>query len=313
MFWLAGCGASHTQSGRPSADQSNPAGASNPADQSNSAGETAQSPPNGAPAPDNDDDAWRIRVITTAGDELWSFTEYELSSSLHPARIGTVAYVYSTINNWPTARFYAAEGHIIEEILLIAEALENMQTVTFRAEDGYEVSLTREQLLAPQYFFPHVSESDAGAAPVRPMIAYRWRAGANDLSEIRDEKPALIFGQTNPSQHTNPAFVIGVTEIVVDSAPSETWPVASAFPLPGPIPVGETVKLQHPSFGLVKLHYTLDGSDPTPLSSMYNPSTFQPELNLPIPIAEPTTIKVIVTGFGRNDSEIAVFEFWPAP
>ena len=69
------------------------------------------------------------------------------------------------------------------------------------------------------------------------------------------------------------------------------------------------MKLQHPYFGLVKLHYTLDGSDPTHMSPMYNPSTYQLELNIPIPITAPTVIKVLATGYGKNDSEIAVFEF----
>jgi hypothetical protein len=44
---------------------------------------------------------------------------------------------------------------------------------------------------------------------------------------------------------------------------------------------------------------------------MYNISTYQPELNVPIPITEPTVIKVLVRGYGMNDSEIAVFEFTP--
>ena len=256
-------------------------------------------------------DAWRIRVISADGEEFWSFTEADLAR-LPAEESGAFAHAYSTINNWPTARFYAAEGFSIDRILHIAGVHGVAQTVTFRAEDGYEISLTREQLLGAQYFFPHVRESDYGALPVVPIISYRWRDGTDDLGEIREERPTLIFGQRNPFEHTNPAFVVGVVEIIVDSAPSETWQMAGTFPLPGPIAGDDTVKLQHPSFGMVKLHYTLDGSDPTPLSTMYNPSTFQLELNQPISITEPTTIKVLVTGFGRNDSEIAVFEFWPA-
>jgi len=267
----------------------------------------------GSSEPDTAGDSsetWRIKVINTTGDELWSFTESELNANPH-GQAGAFAGVYSTINNWPTARFFAAEGYSIEGILLAAGVLDVARTITFRSEDGYEVKLTREQLLSPQYCFPEVGENDNGAIPVKPIIAYRWREGSSDLNEIRDDNPTLIIGQINPFQHTNPAFVIGVAEIVIDEAASETWPMASTFPLPGPIAIGETVNLQHPSYGLVKLHYTLDGSDPTPLSVMYNPSTYQLELNRPITITEPTTIKVLVTGFGKNDSEIAVFEFMP--
>jgi len=256
------------------------------------------------------DDTWRIIIIDTGGVELWSFTEAELSR-LPSATDFAFTHVYSTINNWPNTRFYVADGYRIESILAAAGALDGVQTFTFRSTDGYEVSLTREQLLSSQYYFPQAGENDSGAIQVFPIITWSWRDGTDDMSAIRDDKPMLIFGQRNPFEHTNPAFVEALSEIIVDYSPSLTWPMASTFPGPGQITTGDTVNLQHPSYGLVKLHYTLDGSDPTPLSAMYNPSTYQPELNRPITITEPTIIKVLVTGYGRNDSEIAVFEFTP--
>lgn len=286
----------------------------NPSDPSVSSGDSSAPSslsPTSSPANATiSDSSWRIKVTNTEGTELWSFTEAELKH-IPPERAGAFAHVYSSINNWPTSRFYAADGYQIENILFAAEALDIAQTIKFRAADGYEVSLTRDQLLSQQYYFPKVGEDDSGAVPVYPIIAYRWREGTDNINEIRNEKPLLIFGQRNPFEHTNPAFIEEIVEIVIDTNPSETWSIAGTFPLAGPIAEGETVKLQHPDLGRVKLHYTLDGSDPTPLSTMYNPSTYQPELNRPIPITEPTTIKVLVTGFGKNDSEIAVFEFVP--
>jgi len=266
---------------------------------------------NGQADPEEDPNAWRIYIRDPDGAELWSFSEAGLER-LSSDRVGAFSLVYSTINNWPTTRFYAARGYSIIDILTVAGLFETAQTVTFRSEDGYEANLTREQLLSPRYFYPHVGESDIGAEPVLPIIAYNWRDGTDDLSEIREDKPLLIFGQRNAFEQTNPAFVVGVFEIVVDTAPSVVWPAAGTFPQPGPVAADEPVKLQHASFGLVKLHYTLDGSDPTPLSKVYNPSTFRPEMTVPIPVTEPVTIKVLVTGFGKNDSEIATFEFWPA-
>jgi len=267
--------------------------------------------PSGSPSAGESGDAWRIRVVDTAGAELWSFTESELMA-LPDGQDGVFAHVFSTINNWPTVRFYAVEGYSVIRILQAAGVYDTVQTVTFRSHDGYEIGLTREQLLRPQFYYPDAGEGDRGSVQVQPVIAYRWRAGSDDMAEVRDDDPALIIGQRNPFEQTNPAFVEGVAEIVVDFSPSESWQMAGTFPMPGPIAADDTVKLQHQFFGLVKLHYTLDGSDPTPLSQVYNPSTFRPELTVPIPIIEPTTIKVLVTGFGRNDSEIAVFEFWPA-
>ena len=257
------------------------------------------------PGGDECADVWRVSVVGPGGEEVRSLTETELASET----TGLFAYVYSTINNWPSPRFYVAEGYKAEDLLKAAGLYETAQTVTFRGEDGYEVSLTREQLLAAQYSYPHPGESLDGATPVYPILAFRWREGADDMDSLREDRPSLIIGQRNPFEHTNPAFVVGVTEIIVSGEPCQVWPMASTFPLPGSIAEGETVKLQHPDFGLVKLYYTLDGSEPTALSAMYNPSTYQPELNVPIPITGQTLIKVLVSGYGKLDSEIAVFEF----
>ena len=258
----------------------------------------------------DDEDAWQIRVVDMSGGELWRFTEKELIAAGQD-RIDAFTHVYSTINNWPSTRFLVADGYSVISILKIADALDTAQTITFRAVDGYEASLTREQLFAEQYYFPQAGNNEYGAEPVIPIITYRWREGTIDLSELRDDKPTLIFGQRYMAEHTNPAFVEEVAEIVIDTTPSETWAAASTFPLPGPITEGETVKLQHQFYGIVKMFYTLDGSDPTTASKMYNPSTYQPELNVPILIPEHTIIKVLVTGYGKNDSEIATFEFDP--
>jgi len=266
-------------------------------------------PPEPPAGPVDDPDAWRINVVSVSGDVLWSFTEGDLRR-LPPEQACDFTHAYSTINNWPTALFYAADGYSIEGILRAAGVYDIAQTITFRAPDGYEASLTREQLLSPQFFYPNVSENENDAAPVKPIIAYRWRERTENLSEIYENKPTLIFGQRNPFEHTNPAFVVNVAEIIIDERPCDIWQEASTFPLQGAIASGETVKLQHPSYGLVKLFYTLDGSEPTVFSTMYNPSTYQPELNVPIPITERTVIKVLVTGYGKLDSEIAEFEFW---
>ena len=257
-----------------------------------------------------DGDAWRIQVVSAAGEELWSFTEAGLSL-LPVEQAESFSHIYSTVNNWPAASYYAADGYSVRGILKAAGVHDTIQMITFRAADGYEVSLTRDQLFSQQYYFPHVGEDDGMAEPVLPVIAFRWREGTDDIYGVREDKPCFIFGQRTPSEHTNPAFVVGVTEIIVDDGQCAQWPPATTFPDEGTIGDGETVKLQHPFFGLVKMYYTLDGSEPTMCSPMYNPSTYQTELNKPIPVAEPVTIKVLVTGYGRNDSEIAVFEFWP--
>ena len=263
-----------------------------------------RSPAAGEPAADSS----RIRVLSKSGVEIWSFSE-ETLSELAVVQDIVFTHIYSTINNWPSVRFYAAEGYKIENILKNAGVFDKAQTITFRSADSYEISLTREQLLSSQYYFPNVGDNRAGAKKVFPIIAFRWREGTDNIGDVREDKPLLIFGQREFTEHTNPAFIIGLAEIIVDEEPCERWSAPSAFPLPGPIAAGETVKLQHADYGLVKLYYTTDGSDPTMQSSMYNPSTYQPELNRPIMMNEPVVIKAIAVGYGREDSEIAVLEY----
>lgn len=248
--------------------------------------------------------------ITVKGDGIEgekSFTYAELAALPYSG----FEHVYSTINNWPTARFYAARGLTVRNILRAAGVIDSAQVITFRSPDGYQMSFTREQILEmPRYYFPAVKEgSDAGAQLVEAILAYDYKEGSTDLSGAVSGPPCLIFGQGNPSEHTNPAFVENVSEIIVSSAPAPTWEPAGSFPAAGKIAAGETVKLQHPALGLVKLHYTLDGSEPTVFSTMYNVSTYQPELNKPIMITKDTVIKVLVSGYGKKDSTIQTLKF----
>lgn len=220
-------------------------------------------------------------------------------------------HIYSTINNWPTPRFYAARGITVRSILKAAGVLDTAQLITFRSPDSYEMSFTREQILdTPRFYYPQVeTDSAEGAETVEAVIAYEYKEGADDMAAVVPDTPCLIIGQSYPDEHTNPAFVVGVSEIIVSDKKPQPWEPATAFPTAGKIAAGELVKLQHKSQGLVKIHYTLDGSVPSCLTTIYNPSTYQPELNKPIPIDGDTVIKAIVTGYGRPDSRVAEFSY----
>lgn len=68
-----------------------------------------------------------------------------------------------------------------------------------------------------------------------------------------------------------------------------------------------------------KVHYTLDGSNPTIESPMYNWvasrwwSSRGPEnlaaINRPIELTEDTTIKAVTIGPGKADSDVATFTY----
>lgn len=249
-------------------------------------------------------------AITVSGDGIagkQKFTFRELSALPNSG----FQHVYSTINNWPTSRFYAARGITVRSILKAAGVLDTAQVITFRSSDAYKASFTRGQLLdLPQYYYPQVEKGLADlAATVEPIIAYEYKEGSSNMKATVPDEPCLVIGQRYPMEHTNPAFVVNVSEIIISNKEAEVWRPATTFPEAGKIASGELVKLQHQYFGLVKLHYTLDGSDPTELSPMYNISTYQPELNVPISITKDTVIKVLVTGYGKKNSEISSFIF----
>lgn len=259
--------------------------------------------------PVSGEDVQAEQSITVSGDGIDGEVTFTLSE-LATMPDAVYEHVYSTINNWPAVKCYAARGIRVSTLLEAAGVLDTASVITFRSYDSYEITLTRRQLLLDgQFFFPSVAEgSNEGAERVQPIIAYEFKEGSDDMAKTVPDEFCLIIGQRNCLEHTNPAFVENLKEIVVSSAQPEKWQAAGIFPTSGCIPVGESIKLQHPDFGLVKMFYTLDGSEPTELSVMYNPSTYQPELNKPIVFNESAVLKVLVTGFGREDSDVSAFE-----
>ena len=247
--------------------------------------------------------AW---TITVRGDGLEGEQVYTLKE-LAAGEDACYAAVYSVINNWPAAGTYAGEGVKISAILERAGVLDTAQTVTVGSEDGYRASFTRQQLLeAEQFFFPNCGENAENAVPVQPIIAFNWKQGGDDLSQVKPDAPCLIVGQTDFLQHNNPVFVEGVTYIEV-SGETEQWDAPYIWPEQAVYHVGDTIKLQHDAYSNVKIYYTLDGSGPTVYSAMYNPSTYQPELNQPIRVEGDLTIRAFAVGYGKSDSPVAEF------
>lgn len=245
-------------------------------------------------------------TITVRGDGIEGERVYTLKE-LAAGEDACYAAVYSVINNWPTVGTYAAEGVKMSAILEQAGVLDTAQTVTVGSEDGYRASFTRRQLLeAEQFFFPNCGENDADAVPVQPIIAFNWKQGGDDLSQVKPDAPCLIVGQTDYLQHNNPVFVEGVTYIEV-SGETERWDAPYIWPEQAVYHAGDSVKLQHDAYSNVKIYYTLDGSEPTVYSAMYNPSTYQPELNRPISVEGDLTIRAIAVGYGKSDSPVAEF------
>ncbi|MCI5898598.1 MAG: chitobiase/beta-hexosaminidase C-terminal domain-containing protein [Firmicutes bacterium] len=218
-------------------------------------------------------------------------------------------YIYSVINNWPSKKFYTAEGVDLQTVLESVNA-DGYESITVRGADGYESSFTKEQLTEPRYYYPNLEmDSESKAEQVPFLLSVRFAEDSVSEADMTEAKPTLLFGQANVFEHNSPAFVEDISEIILSDKDPGCWEAPTVFPEAGAVAPGETVKLQHPSAGLVKIFYTLDGSEPTECSNLYNPSTYQPELNVPITVTENVTIKAFAVGYGKHPSEVAEFHF----
>jgi hypothetical protein len=249
-------------------------------------------------------------IVAISGNGVMQETQMNLMEMLELPD-AQFEHVYSIISNWPAEKKFVARGVRIAAVLQAAGIKDEAKCITIKSEDGYEYSFTREQLLeTKRYYFPGVMEGDpAGAELVEPIIAYEYMENSDKLSEAQADSLCLIMPQANVNEQTYHTFVKDIKEIIVSGDDPGKWEAATVFPPAGTIARGDKVKLQHKKIGKVKMYYTLDGTTPTEKSRLYNPSTYQPELNQPIVIDQDTTIKVLTKGFGKYDSDIAEFHF----
>lgn len=250
-------------------------------------------------------------AVTITGDGVGHEVKFTLTE-LKNMEEGSAAVCYSTVNNWPAKKFVVGKGVRVAYLLEKAGIKENAQRITFRAADGYNASLTREQLTEKRFCFPGLLQgSSEGAWEVPAILAWEYEEDTSDLSEATSGKLRLLLGQKWLNDVVTAAFVKGVSTIEVSAAQPGRWSEVQAGPAPGKVKRGTEIALSHPQQDLVKIYYTIDGSTPDEKSLVYNPSTtyFQPDLNKPIPVYKPVTIKTVVVGFGKHNSRVSTFKY----
>ncbi len=246
---------------------------------------------------------------------------------------------YSTINTWPTKSWYRGQGVKLTDLFEAVGGLNAEATqIRFTSKDGFKATFTVHEFVYEfRYRFPnfmntglpgHLLGDPSGAVPVEPIIAHR-SFSAHNIEDVvgegaednfsRGDANLLLYGQRSVTQQTNARFAKYLTNIEVLTDPVLIWDNPSAVPEPGEVPVGTKVKLQSSFDDEDKVHYTLDGSTPTIDSPMYNwiasrwrssRSDVLDEINHPIEITENTTIKAVVIGPGRSDSDVVTFEYY---
>jgi len=255
-------------------------------------------PPLGSKAPTED------TVLTITGDGV----ERELFLSMDDLKGLKQAYLeqcFSTVNNYPTRKFAVAKGVSLSYLLEQAGIKDQAKSFLVEASDGYKAELTKEQLLGKRYRYPQLlSGSTEGAIEVKPMLAWAYAEG-QDFSKAKDCDLRLVIGQRGIHDVNTAPGVQMVSKIIVSTKDPGRWEKPTAK-----LENGE-ITLYHDFIDKVKIYYTLDGSEPTEKSNVYNPSTtyFQPDLIKPIPVSGPGILKAKVIGYGKRDSEVLIYEY----
>lgn len=243
-------------------------------------------------------------ILTLAGNGL--NREFYLSlDDLKSLPGGYAEECYSLVNNYPTRKFMSAKGIDLIWLLNQAGLKNSARSILVEASDGYKAAMTREQLLSKRYRYPELLKgSTAGGIAVKPILAWATAEG-QDLSKVKEGDLRLAVGQIGLNDVNTAVGVQMVAKITVSNEDKGRWEKPSA------VFAGGQITLNHDFLDQVKLYYTLDGTEPSIDSNVYNPSTtyFQPDLIKPIDVSSSGTLKVKVVGYGKGDSEVLIYDF----
>ena len=173
--------------------------------------------------------------------------------------------------------------------------------------DGYYFTVTYDQVFGARYSYAdHSNTASSGASVVEPVIAWEW----GDDGRVRPENIRTFFGQSGPHEVNTSAFVQDLCKIEVLTAAPGLWAAPSATVEDGSVvSYGTELQFMHNDMDNIRIYYTLDGSEPSFNSAVYNRSTsyFQPQLTVPIILAESLTVKAFAAGFGKDPSPVVTF------
>lgn len=240
--------------------------------------------------------------ITVTGEGIAT----EISISLTElAAMEQTQIAYSTSNNYPTEKVVYAEGVALTTILEKAGICDTATMIKFTSTDGYYKTFTINELISENRYTYINGEKTQVAA----IIALK--TSEDSFADLESGDPLLMMGQRGEGEQTNPWFVKSLASIELQTAAVEKWDTAMIDPASMTVTAGRELTVSYKNMDSVKIYYTTDGTDPSYDSEMYNPSTtyFQPDLTLPFIINETTTIKLMVAGVGKENSDIATYTY----
>jgi len=256
-------------------------------------------PPFGSAAADEN------TVLSISGEGMTQDLFLSLAD-LKSLKKGYVEECYSTVNNWPVKKFAVGKGVDLTYLLKHGGIKDTAELIRIEAADGYFAQLTRKQLFGTRYCYPNLLKGNTtGGEEVKPMLAWAYQNGTKTISAAEEGDLRFLIGQQGLSDVNTAPSVQKVTKIIVSTGDPGRWEAATAVWNEG------LLTLSHPAMDQVKLHYTLDGTEPTVDSPVYNPSTsyFQPDLIHPLSVKAPGKIKVKAVGYGKRDSEVTIYAY----
>lgn len=257
-------------------------------------------------------------ALTVTGDGVQKEVQFTLSDL---RALPQKTYTYSGYNHWPALKvFRDRTGPSLRDILDAAGLKDSAVLLKFKPCGGKYVHIdyTVDQLLKEsRYYFPD-GEVEGDVAGWPPQRSEAGKVPVETIIALDDSNGRLCFGQVAPNEPTGGDCVMiqemcdnGVLEVSTEAL--RQWPAATVDTPTGAIDAGTRVSLVKPDEvpDNVMIYYTLDGSEPTYGSYIFNISypNFQAFLNAPIPVNEDTVIKTKTIGFGRLDSETVTYEY----
>ncbi len=259
-------------------------------------------------------------ALTVKGDGVQKEVQFTLADL---EALPQKTYSYSGYNHWPSLKvFKDLTGPTLKSILDVAGLKDDAVLLIFRPSGGKFVHMdfTRAQLLdEPRYYFPD-GENPGDCVEWPPQRSEKGKVPVETIIALNDSNGRVCFGQCSPNEPTGGDCVMiqemlknGVIEVT--TGPLQQWEAPSADPSLGLVAQGTKVTLNKSEDipDNVMIYYTLDGSEPTYGSYIFNISypSFRPEeMNKPIPVNGKVTIKARIIGFGKSDSEVKTFQYY---
>lgn len=227
---------------------------------------------------------------------------------------------YTGYNYYPSLQIFKQTTGVTLKTLLDQAGLKDEATmIKIKGPNmSYSYYTRRDLLDLPRYYFPVGEDgSDNSTWPPANRGSEEGKVQVPTIIAFMDNGK-LIFGQQTPLEPTacNGEMIGGLLPgctIEVTTETLEKWDKPDAYPGPGSVIPGTQVTLKYGdgSHWHTRIYYTLDGSEPSVKSNLFNVSypTFQPDLNKPIPINGKITIKAKAIGLGKLDSDTVTFNY----